>query len=46
MKSFIAGTSLTQKQVTSSGFGEQLGAMFATAGPFTRFLCDAVGVPF
>jgi uncharacterized protein (TIGR02453 family) len=46
MKSFIAGTGLTQKQVTSSGFDEQLGAMFAKAGPFTSFLCDAVGVPF
>jgi uncharacterized protein (TIGR02453 family) len=46
MKSFIAGTSLTQKQVTSSGFDAQLGEMFAKAGPFTRFLCDAIGVPF
>jgi uncharacterized protein (TIGR02453 family) len=46
MKSFIAGTGLTQKQVTSSGFDEGLAEMFARAAAFTRFLCDAVGVPF
>lgn len=46
LKSFIAGADLTQKQVTAPGFDEELGAMFAKAGPFTRFLCDAIGVPF
>ncbi len=46
MKSFVAGARLTQKQVTSVGFADDLAAKFATAGPFARFLCDAVGVPF
>jgi len=46
MRSFIAGAGLTQKQVTSSGFDEDLAAMFSKAGPFARFLCDAIGVPF
>lgn len=46
MKSFIAGARLTQKQVTSSGFDEELVRMYEKAIPFTRFLCDAVGVPF
>jgi len=46
MKSFIAGAKLTQKQVTAAGFDEELGTMFARASTFTRFLCDAIGVPF
>jgi uncharacterized protein (TIGR02453 family) len=46
MKSFIAGTSLTQKQVTTAGFDEALAGMFAKAGPFTRFLCEALDLPF
>jgi len=46
MKSFMAGTSLTQKLVTSAGFDEQLATMFSRAGRFTGFLCDALGLPF
>jgi uncharacterized protein (TIGR02453 family) len=46
MKSFIAGARLTQKQVTSAGFDEALAGMYEKAIPFTRFLCNAVGVPF
>jgi len=46
MKSFIAGTNLTQKQVTSAGFDEELATMFSRAGRFTAFLCDALGLPF
>lgn len=46
MKSFIAGTMLTQKQVTSAGFDETLAGMFAKASGFTRFLCEALGLPF
>jgi uncharacterized protein (TIGR02453 family) len=46
MKSFIAGTGLTQKQVTAGGFAGDLGSMFAKASKFARFLCDATGVAF
>ena len=46
MKSFIAGANLTQKQVTSAGFDEELASMFSRAGRFTGFLCDALGLPF
>ena len=46
MRSFIAGTSLTQKQVTGAGFEEELATMFSMASRFTRFLCDALGLPF
>jgi len=46
LKRFTAGTRLTQKTVTSTGFVDDLIALFATAKPYARFLCDAVGVPF
>jgi uncharacterized protein (TIGR02453 family) len=46
MKTFIAGAGLTQKAVTSAGFDRELAVRFAKAAPFTRFLCDAIGVPF
>lgn len=46
LKSFTAGSRMTQKVVTSSDFGTDLLDMFGAAGPFTGFLCDAVGVPF
>lgn len=46
MKSFVAWSRLTQKQVTSAGFAEGLATMYGSAGPFAGFLCDAVGVPF
>jgi hypothetical protein len=46
MKSFIAGASLNQKQVTGSGFVEMLAVMYAKASGFTRFLCNALDLPF
>lgn len=46
MKSFIAASRLTQAQVTSAGFSGELATMFGKAGPFTKFLCNAIGVPF
>jgi uncharacterized protein (TIGR02453 family) len=46
MKSFIAGASLNQRQVTSSGFDEMLAGMFTRATGFTRFLCEALDLPF
>lgn len=46
LRSFTAGARLTQKTVTSAGFAEEMAAMFASAAPYTRFLCDATGVRF
>lgn len=46
MKSFIAGASLTQKRVTSPDFDHDLASMFARASDYTRFLCNALGLPF
>ena len=46
LRSFTAGARLTQKQVTSSSFGDDLLAIFDRAGPYTAFLCRASGVPF
>jgi uncharacterized protein (TIGR02453 family) len=46
LKSFIAGTRLSQTRVTSAGFDAELAAMFTKASAFTRFLCNAVGIPF
>ncbi len=45
-KDFIAGNNLTQKQVTADGFIEDYTAMCKAAGPFMKFLCEAVGVPY
>lgn len=45
-KDFIAGTSLTQKQVTSAGFIDDFATMCKAAGPYMKFLCEAVGVPY
>lgn len=46
LKSFMAGARITQKTATSAGFSDDLYAMFEKAAPFTRFLCEAIGVPF
>jgi uncharacterized protein (TIGR02453 family) len=46
LKSFIAGANLSQKQVTGTGFDQQLAGMFAKASRFTLFLCEALGLPF
>ena len=46
MKSFIAGARLSQAQVTSEGFDAELASMFTKGSAFTRFLCDAVEIPF
>ncbi len=45
-KDFIAGTRLTQKEVTSAGFLDEYARMCRTGSPFMRFLCAAVDVPF
>lgn len=46
LKSFIAGSRLSQGLVTSAAFESELATMFGKASNFTRFLCDAIGVPF
>jgi len=46
LRSFSAGTRLTQKTVTSARFGDDLFRSFEKAGPYTRFLCRAIGLPF
>ena len=46
LKSFTAGTKLTQKSITSGTFADDLLTTYAAAGPYARFLCEAIGVPF
>ncbi len=46
LKSFTAGAMVTQKTVTSGAFADELLKKFKDAAPYTRFLCDAIGVPF
>ena len=46
VKSFIAGSSLTQKAVTSASFDNDLANLFAKAAKLNEFLCKAVGLPF
>ncbi|MEM7288048.1 MAG: DUF2461 domain-containing protein [Actinomycetota bacterium] len=43
-KSFMATTSLTQREVTSASFMEDFLANCRTASPMMALLCDAVGV--
>lgn len=46
LKSFIASTRLSQKQVTSEGFDADLARMYKRASGFTEFLCDAIGLAY
>ncbi|MGD2042213.1 MAG: DUF2461 domain-containing protein [Acidimicrobiia bacterium] len=46
LKSFTAGAKVTQKMVTSADFDDELVKQFNVAAPYTRFLCEAIGVPF
>lgn len=46
LRSFIAGARLSQHDVTSSTFGDDLTERFKKSAPFARFLCDALGVAF
>ncbi len=45
-RSFIATCRLTQREVTSPGFAEELALRYRAATPFMRFLCHAIGVEF
>lgn len=46
LKSFIASTRLTQAQVTSASFFDELADKYRRAGPLTGFLCASIGLPF
>lgn len=45
-KDFVAVTNLTQKSVTSPDFPKELARIFKAGGPFVKFLCEAVGLPY
>lgn len=45
-KDFIAGTPLTQREVTSAGFIDGYTDLCLRAKPFMGFMCSAVGVAF
>ena len=46
LKSFTAGTKITQKLATSNDFGDELYEKFESAADYTKFLCNSIGVPF
>lgn len=46
MRSFIAGTRLTQAEVTSTSFADDMSTKFGKAGPFIDFLCTSIGLAF
>lgn len=46
LKTFTAGSRLTQRLVTSSELVDELVDRFERAAPYTRFLCNAIGVSF
>jgi len=46
LKDFIAGTSLTKRDVTATTFLNDYVALCRAAKPFMAFLCDAIGVAF
>lgn len=46
LRSFMAGSKLIQKQVTSDNFDIELGAMFNKSAGLIDFLCGATGVAF
>jgi len=46
LKTFIAGSKLTQKTVTSPEFDDELAKLFKSGSDLNRFLCDAEGLPY
>ena len=46
LKSFTAGTKLTQATVTSADFADKLAERYALTGPYVEFLCRAIEIPF
>jgi uncharacterized protein (TIGR02453 family) len=45
-KDFIASVRLTQKEVTSAGFMDLFDSRCRTAGPYMKFLCEALRLPY
>lgn len=45
-KSFVVGCDASEKAARSAQFAKDAGESFAVAGPFMRFLCSALDVPF
>lgn len=45
-KDFLATTRIKQSEVTSDGFMDDYLNTVKVAGPFMKFLCEAVGVPY
>lgn len=46
LRSFSAGSRLNQRMLTSSSLPADLAKTFKLAAPYTRFICQAIGVPF
>jgi len=46
LRSFVAASRLSQRDITSSGFDTRLATMFGRSAGFARFLCDAIGAGF
>lgn len=46
LKTFIAGSKLTQKMVTSPEFDNELAKRFRAGSELNRFLCQAEGLPY
>jgi uncharacterized protein (DUF2461 family) len=45
-KSIAVHRTLTDAQVTSASFGDELAGIFSDGAPLVEFLCEAVGLPF
>jgi uncharacterized protein (TIGR02453 family) len=45
-KSFVVGSDFSEKAARSGHFVKEAGESFSAAGPFMRFLCGALAVPF
>jgi uncharacterized protein (DUF2461 family) len=46
LKTFIAGTKLTQKAVTSPDFDDELAKRFKAGSDLNRFLCKSEGLSY
>ncbi len=46
LKTFIAGSKLSQKDVTSADFDAELAKRFKVGSDLNRFLCEAIGLPY
>ena len=45
-KDFIAQAGLTAPEITSDGFMDRFAGLCRDAGPFVRYLCEAIGVAY